>query len=179
MALSAQHKKFCDFLLLDKGSCAKTAYLQAYPKSTEKAADGNSSRLMARDDVKAYLAEARAERSERTKIDADFLLTHLAEELTADLADIYDENGAIRPVRDWPKIFRQGLVTGVDVLQNKAPDGTAMGEVVKIKHADRNAIKKMIGDHIGVQAFKENKHVTGEVAHTHTVQFVGVSDPKD
>lgn len=179
MALTEQRKAFCDYLLLDRESNATRAYQKAYPKASPKTAESASARLMKLPEVAAYLNEARAARSERTQIDADFLLRHLAEELTADLADLYDENGVIRPVREWPKAFRQGLITGVDVQQIKSPDGTPFGEVIKVKQTDRNAIKKMIGDHIGVQAFKENKHMTGEVEHIHTVQFVGVSDPKD
>jgi phage terminase small subunit len=46
------------------------------------------------------------------------------------------------------------LVAGMDVNQLSV-DGQSVGEVVKIKLADRNAKLKMIGDHIGVQAFKQ------------------------
>jgi phage terminase small subunit len=98
---------------------------------------------------------AKQERSKRTKIDADWLLTRLADEVDADIADLYDEStGTLKPVHKWPKIFRQGLVAGIDVNQLNIDDKT-VGEVVKIKLADRNAKLKMIGDHIGVQAFKQ------------------------
>lgn len=105
--------------------------------------------------IAAAIEKAKAERSERTKIDADWLLTRLGNELEADIAELYDEHtGALKPVHKWPKIFRQGLVAGIDVNQLTV-DGRSVGEVVKVKLADRNAIKKMIGDHIGVQAFKQ------------------------
>jgi phage terminase small subunit len=87
----------------------------------------------------------------------------LAEEADADIGDIIDESGALKPIKQWPKIFRQGLVAGIDVSQIKTEDGGTMGEVVKIKLADRNAKLKMIGDHIGVGAFKQQLQLSGEV----------------
>lgn len=153
--LTEQQKAFCDYLLTDPEQNATACYMRAYPKATEKAATAAASRLLTNVNVVQYMDAARAKRSERTRIDADWLLTRLAEEADADIADLYDETtGALKPVHKWPKIFRQGLVAGVDVNQITV-DGQSVGEVVKVKLADRNAKLKMIGDHIGVQAFKQ------------------------
>ncbi len=160
-ALTEKQKAFADFLLKDPEQNQTKAYLHAYPKSSEKAAVAAASRMLTNVNVKNYIDEARAKRSERTQIDAEWLLKRLADEAEADIADLYDEvTGALKPVHKWPKIFRQGLVAGMDVNQITV-DGQSTGEVVKIKLADRNSIKKMIGEHIGVQAFKqliEHKH---------------------
>lgn len=151
--LKGQQKEFCDYLLLDPEQNATAAYLKAYPSSSPNAARANAARLLASDNIQAYLDNARAARSERTRIDADWLLRRLAEEADADVAELFDEAGNLLPVRKWPKIFRTGLVAGIDVANQG--DGSS---VAKIKLADRNAKLKMIGDHIGVAAFKQ--HVT-------------------
>lgn len=161
MALTEQQKAFCDYLLTDPEQNATACYQKSYPKATEKAATAAASRLLTNVNVTQYMDAARAKRSERTQIDADWLLTRLAQEADADIADLYDElTGALKPVHKWPKIFRQGLVAGIDVNQLSV-DGNTIGEVVKIKLADRNAKLKMIGDHIGVGAFKKQVEISG------------------
>lgn len=116
------------------------------------------------------IEKAKAERSERTKVDADWLLTRLANEADADLADLFDENTcALKPVHSWPKIWRQGLVAGIETRQERSDDET-LADIVKVKLADRNAKLKMIGDHIGVQAFKQ------QVDHNHTHRFADLTE---
>ena len=161
MSLKGKQKDFADYLLQDPEQNATAAYLKAYPKSNPDSARANAARLLATDSIQAYLDSAKAERSKRTQIDADWLLTRLADESEADVADLFDVDGKLLPVRQWPLIFRKGLVAGIDV--------TKLGDdmtVTKIKLADRNAKLKMIGDHIGVQAFKQQVQHSGSIETT-------------
>lgn len=155
--LKGRQREFCDYLLKDPDQNATRAYMHAY-NCSEESATASASRLLTDVNVKAYLDNAMNERSERTKIDADWLLKRLSEEADADVSDLFDETtGDLLPVRKWPKIFRKGLVAGIDV--------TNMGDnikVTKIKLADRNAKLKMIGDHIGVGAFKQLVQHSGD-----------------
>ena len=82
-------------------------------------------------------------------------MTRLANEVEADLNDIYDADGALLPVSEWPLIWRQGLVTGIDVEIIKGPDGTEMGVVKKIKISDRIKRIELIGRHVSVKAFED------------------------
>lgn len=155
-ALTAKQKAFADYLLTDPEQNQTKAYLHAYPKSSEAAAAVSASKLLKNPKVESYLAEARAKRSERTQINADWLLKRLADEAEADLADIYDEaTGALKPIHQWPKIWRQGMVAGVKIRKELGGEDDEVAEVTEVKLADRNAKLKMIGDHIGVQAFKQ------------------------
>jgi phage terminase small subunit len=110
--------------------------------------------------VFAAVQEAQAERAERTKIDADWVLTRLATEANADLADILDDAGAIKPVAEWPLIWRQGLVAGIDITENTV-DGVKMGETVKLRLSDRIKRIELIGKHVDVRAFSERHEHTG------------------
>jgi phage terminase small subunit len=161
-ALTEKQKAFANYLLTDPEQNQTKAYLHAYPKSSEAAATANAARLITNDKVKRYLDEARAKRCESTKIDAHWLLKRLGDEAEADLADIYHPvTGALKPIHEWPKIWRQGLVAGVKIRKELGGEDDEFAEVTEVKLADRNSIKKMIGDHIGVQAFKqliEHKH---------------------
>lgn len=119
-----------------------------------KTAGEQAARLLANVRVSTAVAEAKAARSHRTNIDADWVLTRLAREAEADLADIYDDNGNLLPVKEWPLIWRQGLVAGVETVRDKSDDGE-LSAVDKIKISDRVKRIELIGKHIGVQAFRE------------------------
>ncbi|MDT8328348.1 MAG: hypothetical protein RQ750_13335, partial [Roseovarius sp.] len=79
-----------------------------------------------------------------------------------DLADILDEAGAVRPVAEWPLIWRQGLVAGLDVHEELI-EGEKVGQTVKIKLSDRIKRIELIGRHVNVQAFREQVHSTGAI----------------
>lgn len=111
--------------------------------------------------IKAQIDAALADREERTQIDADWVLKRLAAEAEADIADLYDEaTGALLPVHKWPKIWRQGLVAGVDVYEEKL-DGVKIGETVKVKLSDRIKRIELIGRHVRVKAFEDTINVKG------------------
>jgi len=105
-------------------------------------------------EIEAAIFEAKAARSERTKIDSDWLLRRLADEAEADVADLYDENGSLKPVAEWPAIWRKGLVAGLDVEEIKS-EGVTVGIIRKLKLSDRVKRLELIGKHVEVQAFRE------------------------
>lgn len=176
--------RFCEEYLIDLN--AKAAFLRAGSKvKSYSAATAGATEFMAYPHVQEYIAELQAERSERTKIDADWLLKRLAAEADADIADLYDEFGALRPVSEWPLMFRKGLVQGLDIEEEFAevddPDQEprdfddprptkkvrkAVGRVVKFKLDSRVKRLELIGRHIGVQAFKENVSLSGSIGVT-------------
>ena len=159
--LTSQEKVFKEQFLLT-GKVVESALAAKYAESTAKSkaftwVSDSKCPANKRHLLKA-IREAQAERSERTQIDADWMLKRLAEEADADLADIYNEEGSIKPIHEWPEIWRKGLVAGIDVEQKydykdgeKVPDGY----VVKIKVSDRVKRLELIGRHIDVQAFKD------------------------
>ncbi|WP_244529164.1 terminase small subunit [Mesorhizobium muleiense] len=115
-------------------------------------------------EIKAAIDAARVERSQETKIDAAWVLTRLAAEAVADIADIYDDDGQLLPVKEWPLIWRQGLVQGVDVeelFDGYGKERTQIGVVRKVKLSDRVRRIELIGKHVGVKAFEEQISMTG------------------
>lgn len=127
-----------------------------------KGAANQGAQLMDHAGVKAAIAAAMAARVKRTEIDADWMLMHLGDQIKADLADIYFPNGGIKPIHEWPLIWRQGLVAGIETRQEyayidgeKVPDGIVM----KVKLVDRTKLLQMAGNHVDVQAFREQKEV--------------------
>lgn len=137
---------------------------------SEKTAGAIGEENLRKPEIAKAIELAKQERSKRTQIDADWLLTRLAEEAEADLADIYYPSGALKPIHEWPKIWRQGLVAGVKIRQERTGEDDECAEITEVKLADRNAKLKMIGDHIGVQAFKQ------QLEHKHTHEHEELTD---
>lgn len=119
---------------------------------------------LSKPDIAAAIAELKAARNERTEINADWVLRTLAEEKTADLADLYDEHGTMKPIKEWPMAFRRGVVTGVETVEEFVGVGEDRKpiQIRKIKMTDRTKHIELIGKHVNVQAFRDN---------------VGISDP--
>lgn len=151
--LTAKQEMFCLEYLKDLN--AKQAAIRA--GYAESGAEVRGSELLSNRKVAERVAELKGQRSSRTKIDADWLLLQLGDEALADMADLYDETtGALRPIHQWPKIWRQGLVSGLDVNELSV-DGKSVGQVVKIKIADRTRIKELIGKHVDVKAWEREE----------------------
>lgn len=124
-------------------------------------AERTASELLAEGKVSEAVRAAIAERSQRTQIDADYVLRRLAEQDAADLADILNEDGSLKSVRDWPLVWRRGLVAGLKVVTVGNSD-VGLGQVTEVKLADRVKLQELIGRHIEVGAWREKVEVTGK-----------------
>lgn len=127
-----------------------------------RTANQQGPRLLESPNVNAAIEARKAARSERTQIDADWVLKRLVEEAEADVADLYDDAGNLLPVEGWPRIWRQGLVAGIDTEVIRA-DGVEIGTVQKVRLSDRVRRLEMIGKHVGVKAFEDQVTVHASV----------------
>ena len=76
------------------------------------------------------------------------------------MAELYDEDGKLKSIHDWPLIWRQGLVAGVETVRERSSNSDEeVSFVDKIKVSDRIKRLELIGRHVGVQAFKDKVEV--------------------
>ncbi|WP_375194660.1 terminase small subunit [Sphingobium sp.] len=151
--MTPKQQRFVEEYLIDLNA-TQAAIRAGYSART---ANEQGARLLANVSVRSAIADAKTKRSEETQVNAAWLLARLAQESVADLADLYDERGNVKPVKDWPLIWRQGLVAGIEV----ETIGAGAGVVTKLKISDRIKRLELIGKHIDVQAFKEKVEHTG------------------
>lgn len=129
---------------------------------SERTAAQQAHQLLQNPLVREEIDRQMDERRRRIRMDADRLLDRLCEEVDADIADIYNADGSTKPIHEWPRIFRQGLVTGMDVEELFAGTGEErhqVGLVTKPRFADRAVRIKMLGQHVGIQAWKERREI--------------------
>lgn len=158
--MTPKRQRFVEEYLVDLN--ATKAYQRAGFAGDDNVCAVEGHRLLSDPKVAEAIAALKAERSEKTGVDAAWLLKRLAIEAEADVSDLYDEAGHVRPVKEWPLIWRQGLVAGIDV----ETIGEGAGRITKLKVSDRVKRLELIGKHIDVQAFREQVAHTGGVTVT-------------
>lgn len=165
--LTPKQQRFVEEYLIDLNGTR--AYIRAgYAVKDEDTAAVMSSRLLRNDKVQEAIAGAQAEREERTKIDADYVLKRLVEIDQMDVLDIMDDQMKIRPVNEWPKVWRQYVVN----LENlELSDGE--GCFKKIKWPDKVKNLELLGRHVSVGAFKD------KVEHSGKLEIQSLSDLMD
>ena len=153
--LTEQMVRYCEEYVKnpdDQTACAITA---GYSAAT---AVNAASRLMADPRVKERIAHLRQARSRRTKIDADYVLKRLVEIDQMDVLDILTDEGGLKPVSQWPKVWRTSL-SAMDINRIRMAGGDGEEDIEstmqKVKWPDKVKNLELIGKHVGVSAFKE------------------------
>lgn len=158
-SLTPKQQRFVEEFVVDLNA-TQAAIRAGY---SERTANRIASVLLSKPDIAAAIAEKQAARAKRTQIDADWVLKRLAGEADADLAELYDDDGNLLPMREWPMVFRRGLVVGFETVHETDGSGENARRLLvrKIKLQDRTKTVELIGKHVSVQAFKEiveNRH---------------------
>lgn len=161
--MTPKQARFVEEYLMDLNA-TQAAIRAGYSKKT---AGQIGEHLLKKVEIQQALEERMKSRSERTQIDSDWVLIRLAQDATADLADLYDENGHLLPVKDWPMAWRTGLVAGVETVMERDgvdKDGKPVYVTVrKIRLADRTKLLELVGKHIDVGAFKDRVEHSGKI----------------
>ncbi|MBJ9570246.1 terminase small subunit [Citrobacter braakii] len=121
--------------------------------------------VMMRDDrIQKRIADLMEERNKRLRVSADYVLLRLVEIDQMDVIDILNDDGTLKPIREWPKIWRTTL-SGFDLSSTiMNMDETSIETILKkIKWPDKVKNLELIGKHVDVNAFKERLEVSGTV----------------
>ena len=157
MDLTGKQKLFVAEYLIDLNATQAALRAGYSPKTAQFIGPEN----LHKPSIIAAIAEAQKGRTTRTRTDADWVLKRLVKEAEAKISDLFEEDGSVRPVKDWPDVWQQGLVTGVDVQEDHVK-GKKVGQTVKLKLSDRIRRIELIGKHIDVGAFAD-RHEHGGI----------------
>ncbi|HEV2897367.1 MAG TPA: terminase small subunit [Pseudaminobacter sp.] len=159
--MTPKQERFVEEYLIDLNA-TQAAIRAGY---SERTSNEQGAQLLAKPKIMAAIEAAKGDRSEKTKIDAAWVLIRLAEEAEADIADIFDEDtGDLRPIHEWPEIWRRGLVAGVEIealFDGRGDERRQIGQTKKVRFSDRIRRIELIGKHIGVKAFETQVSVSG------------------
>lgn len=131
---------------------------------------------LSKPDIATAIKEALDARAARAQINADYVLNRLVEIDNMDVLDIIDDAMNLKPVHQWPKVWRQYL-SGFDVaemFEGRGDDREMTGILKKIKWPDKVKNLELLGKHVGVQAFKDRVEHSGEMSLTVTSEDAGL-----
>lgn len=117
--------------------------------------------VMMRDErIQKRIAELMEERNKRLRVSADYVLLRLVEIDQMDVLDILNDDGSLKPIREWPKIWRTTL-SGFDLSSTiMNMDETSIETILKkIKWPDKVKNLELIGKHVDVNAFRERLEI--------------------
>ncbi|EHN9304217.1 terminase small subunit [Salmonella enterica subsp. enterica serovar Muenchen] len=149
------------------------AYAQEYTKCPENQTQAainagfspntaavKASAMMRDERIQKRIAELMEERNKRLRVSADYVLLRLVEIDQMDVIDILNDDGTLKPIRDWPKIWRTTL-SGFDLSSTiMNMDETSIETILKkIKWPDKVKNLELIGKHVDVNAFRERLEI--------------------
>lgn len=157
MALTDKQRRFVDEYLVDLN--ATQAAIRA--GFSQKTASSQGERLLRNGEVAAALAKAQHDRSSRVKVDADYVLARMVEIDQMDVLDIMADRMELKPVSDWPRVWRQYL-SGFDLselFEGTGDERAMMGMLKKIRWPDKTENLEMLGRRFGM--FKDRVEHSG------------------
>ena len=158
--MTPKQQCFVDEYLIDLNA-TQAAIRAGY---SEKTASSQGERLLRNVEVAAAIAEAQGDRSERTKIDADWVLTELAKLHATSMSDFLVTPDVGQPYLDLSEATPEQLASieglQLDTVREKGDDGRTIDKI-KVTLPGKLKTLELIGKHVDVQAFADRKEIGG------------------
>ncbi len=120
-----------------------------------KTAQAQGGRLLLNVMVQNLIREGQSKRADSLEINAEYVLKRLVEIDQMDALDILNEDGTLKPISQWPKVWRRYL-SGLDIMEMSAGgDSDNLAFIKKIKWPDKVKNLELIGKHVNIQAFSD------------------------
>lgn len=165
LSLPPKQARFVEEYLLDLNATQAAIRAGYSPKTAYR----SGADLLKKPQIRQLIDQYKMERSQRVQMDADRVLERLAEIDAMDVADIFNDDGGLKPLREWPRIWRT-YITSLDIselVEGAGEERQVVGVLKKIKWPDKLKNLEMIGRHVSVQAWKEQREISGGLAISH------------
>jgi len=171
--LTVIQEAYCQEYIKSPGNQTQAAINAGY---SSKTAAKFASQNMRDERIQKRIAELMAERNKRLKVSADYVLNRLVEIDQMDVIDILNDDGGMKPIAEWPKVWRTSL-SAMDIATIKTTQASLQKEngeadlsvedvehiLKKVKWPDKVKNLELIGKHVDVNAFKDRVEVSGTV----------------
>ncbi|WP_025516788.1 terminase small subunit [Bordetella trematum] len=157
MALTNKQRRFVDEYLVDLNATQAAIRAGYSAKTAGQIGDEN----LKKPQIAAAIQQAQAKRSERVQVTADYVLSRMVEIDQMDVLDIMTDRMELKPVSEWPKVWRQYL-SGFDLselFEGAGDDRALVGMMKKIRWPDKTKNLELLGRHLGM--FKDRVEHSG------------------
>ena len=118
-----------------------------------------ASRLLTNINISEEISSNIEKRAERVQIEADYVLQRLVAIDRMSIDQIFNNDFSVKPLSEWPQIWLE-MIAGVDVkelYEGRADERDMIGYLKKLKWPDKLKTLELIGKHIDVRAFVEQR----------------------
>ncbi len=115
---------------------------------SENSAESQGSRLLTNDKIKLVVDRLRRQKEERTQITADMVLTQISQMATYDTADLYYEDGRVKPLNEIPEHARRAIESIKNVTKTDK-DGNKY-QTVEYKMCPKPKMLELLGKHLSL-----------------------------
>lgn len=142
--LNVEQEKFCHEFIKDLN--ATQAYLRSYNTTNENTAKANGSKLLTKTNIQRKITELNKQKLQASKVDAQVILKELLALATSDITEVLDDDGVVRPKREWPSHFKKSIsqIQIDEIYLNNQKIGYAK----KIKMWDKPKALELLGRHL-------------------------------
>lgn len=162
--LTAMQEAYCQEYIKCPENQTQAAINAGY---SHKTAAKFASQNMRDERVKKRIAELMEERNKRNRVSADYVLMRLVEIDQMDVIDILDDEGGLKPISQWPKVWRTSIsaldINRIRMAMKGDGEDDIESTLQKVKWPDKVKNLELIGKHVDVNAFKERLEVSGTV----------------
>jgi phage terminase small subunit len=147
MKLTAKQKLFVEEYLFDLNATQAAARAGYSKKTAKQAGTENLSKPV----IANAITLSMQQRSERIKIDADYVLKRFHELEAFNFAEIFNAEGEVKPINEWPESARRSI-TSFEVKEEWVGSGDQKkltSTISKIRIESRVKALENIGKHIG------------------------------
>lgn len=155
--LTAKQQRFVEEYLKDLNATQAAIRAGYSPRSAKQYAD----QMLSKPHIAAAVAAAQAARAKRTEVDVDYVVARMVEIDQMDVLDIMNDAMELKPVSEWPRVWRQYL-SGFDLaemFEGRGEDRDMVGILKKIKWPDKIKNLELLGRHLGM--FKDRVEHSG------------------
>lgn len=155
--MTPKQEMFCREFLIDLNG-TQAAIRAGY---SAKTANRIATEILSKPDIKRRIEELKQQRQEVIGVDASYVLQRLIDIDQMDARDILNDDGSVKPIYDWPDVWRQSI-SGVDLMEISNSENVA-ATLKKIKWPDKIKNLELLGRHVSVAAFKDRVELSGNV----------------
>lgn len=113
--------------------------------------------------IQAAIAQAMKTQQKKLELDAEFVIGRLMKAAAFDIADVFEDDGALKSIKDWPTHARE-LVSGLKTQETTDGKGVVIGQTRELKLPDRIRALELLGKRL--RLFVDRVEHEGDIKYT-------------
>lgn len=144
-SLTPRQERFVDEYLVDLNA-TQAAIRAGYSRRTARQIGEEN---LSKPDIAAAVRQQKTERAARVQITVDRVLQEVAAVAFANILDVLNEDGTMKPIQDFPPGIT-AAIANLEVSEIRDPNGVSIGSTKKLRLTDKLGGLTLLMRHMGM-----------------------------